>query len=305
MSFLLLLALSLGVAADATARTGVAGELHLPRARSLWVAPGPFTFGATQEELAAALAMCKRELAVLEQVDKVCVAEAMLAGEGPARVVYLRGFYLDRQEVSVRDYRHCVDAGRCDPRPLIESDPRMLDPRLPITSVSWFDADRYCSFIGGALPTELQWERAARGPRPRIFPWGDAPLEDRSNHGRFHIVNAGSPFAAPVVRIDERDGHPLLAPPGSFPEGASPDGFVDMAGNAMEWTRDSVGEEGPLRGPAILSQPLQGGRRMLRGGSFRQPLLYHRITAWEAAPPELRSAEVGFRCASERAIERR
>jgi formylglycine-generating enzyme required for sulfatase activity len=297
LSLLSLLPGGLGAAIQGgptTARTGAASELHLPAARSLWVPPGRFTFGATPEELKAALALCKRDLANME---RACTSE-LFAAEGPAREVYLAGFYLDRQEVTVAAYRRCVEAGRCDPRPLLESDPRLLDARLPVTNVSWFDADRFCAFVGGALPTELQWERAARGPRPRIFPWGDAPSEDRSNHGRFQILDPSGPFARPMLRVDERDGYALLAPPGAFPNGASPEGFVDLAGNAMEWVRDAVGDEGPARKPGATPTP--GSRRLLRGGSFRQPLLYQRTTAWEAAEPSLRSPEVGFRCAGRR-----
>jgi len=301
LSQILSIGLGLALGLEPSPRTGAAVEVRVPRARSLWVAPGMFTFGASTAEQAAALAMCRRDLGGME---RACTAE-LFAGEGPARPVYLRGYFLDRQEVTVAEYRRCVDAGRCDPRPLLDQDPRLLDPALPITNVSWFDADRYCTQLGGALPTELQWERAARGPTPRIFPWGDAPLARHANQGRFQVVNAGGPYAQPVVRVDEADGYALLAPPGSFPDGASPDGFVDLAGNAMEWVHDSMGEEGPVRTPGAERTPANGARRMLRGGSFRQPLLYLRTTAWEGAMPDLRSPEVGFRCASERAIERR
>jgi formylglycine-generating enzyme required for sulfatase activity len=276
------------------AHTGAALEVHLPAARTIWVPPGWFTFGASDEEQAAALALCQHDVGAL---PKACTPE-LFANEGPARNEYLPGFFLDREEVTVGAYRRCVDAGRCDPRPLVGADPRMLGARFPVTNVSWFDADRYCTFVGGSLPTELEWERAARGPRPRIFPWGDSALEDRSNHGRFEVLDANSPYARPMVRVDESDGYVLAAPPGSFPAGASPEGFVDMAGNVAEWVADAVGDDGPLRGkPGTL--PL-GARRMLRGGSFRQPLLYQRTTAWDAALPEQRSPEVGFRCVDDK-----
>jgi formylglycine-generating enzyme required for sulfatase activity len=279
--------------------SGGAVEVHLPAARPIWVPAGWFTFGASGDEQEAALALCLNSVGELR---KACTAD-LFSGEGPQRREYLAGFYLDRQEVTVGAYRRCVDAGQCDPRPLVDADPRMRDPKLPVTNVSWFDADRYCAFVGGALPTEQQWERAARGPTPRVFPWGYSAVGDRSNHGRFIVLDAGSPYARPMVRVDPSDGYAFLAPPGSFPAGASPEGFVDMAGNASEWVFDLVGDDGPQRGkPGVV--PL-GGRRMLRGGSFRQPLLYQRTTAWDSAAPESRSPEVGFRCAMRRVIDGR
>ena len=151
-------------------RAGAAIEVRVPSTRSLYVPPGWFTFGATAEEQAAALALCRADLGTLEHV---CVPD-LFVGEGPPRRTYVPGFYLDREEVTVAAYRRCVDAGRCDPRPLIDGDPRLADPRLPVTSVSWSDADRYCAFVGGRLPSEVEWERAARGPTPRVFPWGGA-----------------------------------------------------------------------------------------------------------------------------------
>jgi formylglycine-generating enzyme required for sulfatase activity len=270
-------------------------------AQMLWVPPGAFTFGASPDEQAAALAMCKKGLGELE---RAC-SDSMFTNEGPARQVFLPGFWLDRAEVTVGDYRRCVAAGRCDPRPLLLSDPRVVDAALPVSNVTWFDADRYCAFAGAALPTELQWERAARGKTARLFPWGNAPAEDRSNHGRFQIVDPTGPVPRPMFALDERDGYAFLAPSGAYPAGASPDGFVDMAGNLMEWVRDAVGDDGPARTSAQKAALGLGARRMLRGGSFRQPLLYQRTTAWDAEPPDLRSPEVGFRCAKERVIERR
>ncbi len=290
--------LALTVAAGVSSHTGRFSEVAVADSRVL-IPAGWFTFGATAEEQEAALALCMRDLGKLE---RACTPD-LAKGEGPPRSVFLPGFFIDKREVTVAAYRRCVAEGPCDPRPLLDADPRFLRRKLPITRVSWFDAQRYCSFVGGRLPTETEWERAARGNKPRIFPWGDALLPTRSNHGRFQVLDAGSVYARPMVTVDEQDGYAFLADVGSFPEGASPEGVLDLAGNATEWVADEVGDEGPQRG--VSSLPAPGARRMLRGGSFRQPLFYQRTTSWDAAMPDLRSPEVGFRCASERAIERR
>lgn len=278
------------------ARTGHASEVT-STSDSIRIPAGWFAFGASDEDRHAALELCRRDLGSME---KACTEE-LFKSEGPQTSVFLPAFYVDRTEVTVDEYRGCVRSGRCDPRPLLDSDPRLLQPQLPVTRVSWLDAQAYCHWVGGELPSELQWERAARGTAARIFPWGDAPRDGNSNHGRFVVIDPTGPYAHPMVRIDGRDGSVFLSPPGTYPTGTSQEGVVDLAGNAMEWVLDVVGDEGPARG----GQPAVGSRRMLRGGSFRQPLLYQRTTAWEAAAPELRSPEVGFRCAGEHAIERR
>lgn len=280
------------------AHTGRATEVRATN-DSIRIPSGTFAFGASDEDQHVALELCRRDLG---SMDKACTEE-LFRSEGPQQAVFLPAFHIDRIEVTVGDYRRCVRTGRCDPRPLLDGDPRFGDPKLPVTRASWFDAQTYCRWVGGDLPTEQQWERAARGTAARIFPWGDAPRDGNSNHGRFVVIDPTGPYAHPMVRIDERDGTAFLSPPGAYPAGTSQEGVADLAGNAMEWVLDRVGDDGPSR--AGGSQIEAGARRMLRGGSFRQPLLYQRTTAWEAAQPELRSAEVGFRCAGEHAIERR
>jgi formylglycine-generating enzyme required for sulfatase activity len=286
------------------ARTGVLSEVTLSGSR-VFVPPGWFVFGASKEEQALALSLCQKELTGLQQA---CSAQ-LFAGEGPERRIFLPGFYIDRTEVTNARYRRCVEAGTCDPAPLLDADPRLRDPGLPVVRATWFDADRYCRFVGMRLPSEIEWERAARGPLPvdgkaedhgRVFPWGDAPVDGRANTGRFVVLDPGGPYARPAVRVDERDGYAFLAPPGSFPSGASAEGVLDLAGNASEWVADAIGEEGPPRKPGAPQVLGANPRRMLRGGSYRQPLLYTRTTAWESAAADLRSPEVGFRCAKDR-----
>jgi formylglycine-generating enzyme required for sulfatase activity len=101
-----------------------------------------------------------------------------------------------------------------------------------------------------------------------------------------------------MIQADASDGHALLAPVGSHPEGASADGVLDLAGNVAEWTADSFDEAPPqVRSTVNPRGPLVGSLRAVRGGSWRQPLLYLRTTSRDAAAPDARSPEIGFRCA--------
>jgi len=136
--------------------------------------------------------------------------------EHPEHRVNLPAFAIDRTEVTRGQYNRCVRAHVCEetwiPRPTFH------DPNQPVVAVSWFAARAFCQWAGGRLPTEEEWEKAARGTDGRIYPWGnDAPTPERAVfHQRMNI------------------GHP--EPVGTHPAGDSPYGLHDMAGNVWEWT---------------------------------------------------------------------
>ncbi|HVV51450.1 MAG TPA: formylglycine-generating enzyme family protein, partial [Polyangia bacterium] len=137
--------------------------------------------------------------------------------ERPARKVTLRAFAIDRTEVTRGDYAACVDAGRCKSPP--GADPA-ADAKLPVTGVDWNDAQAYCKFAGGRLPTEAEWEKAARGTDGRQYPWGNDLDCARANWGNFE---GEGPCAG------KNPGHPVAV--GQYPTGASPYGALDMGGN--------------------------------------------------------------------------
>jgi serine/threonine-protein kinase len=178
-------------------------------------------------------------------------------------------FRIDRTEVTRAMYASCVAARRCQPLAL----DLQGEPGLPVTQVNWNQARAFCAYAGGRLPTEDEWEKAARGSSGRDYPWGDDLDCARANWGNFD--NEG-PCAG------KNPGRPVAV--GSYPQGASPYGALDMAGNVWEWVADKYN-----RDPS---------RRVVRGGSccsyFVEPRAANR-NAWDAS---YRDADLGFRCVS-------
>jgi len=220
-----------------------------------------------------------------------CGAE-YFAHEAVAHEVWLPTFGLDRTEVTVAAYDRCVRAGDCAAPLDPPSTPQTGVASLPVTGGSWYDAQRYCRHVGGRLPTEAEWERAARARDGRVFPWGWVLDGRRFNHGA----------VAPGCRDDD-DGFTLAAPVGSFPDGASPEGVLDLAGNVLEWVADRAAPDrgGYLFDRAVDPQgPRVGSERVVRGGSFELPMFMARATARMRRLPGVRVRDLGFRCAYDR-----
>ena len=215
--------------------------------------------------------------------------------EQPGHRVTLDPYAIDTREVSHRCFTRFVEAGGyTDPgywaregwawraregvtQPAFWDDPAFRIPTHPVVGVSWFEADAYCRWRGGRLPTEAEWEKAARGPDGRRYPWGAAWSAERANGD------------AVVGR---------LTPVGSYPGGVSPYGAHDMAGNVWEWVQDWYGKyyyrESPRANPP---GPPTGEGRVLRGGSWNFPPRHLRAAARTHLPPESRIRYLGFRCA--------
>ncbi len=277
------------------ARTGGATVVRRPLAAMVAIRGGRFTMGSSAEAQSAALDLCREEVGARNRAQ--CIRE-VVESEGPQRKVWVSAFAIDRVEVSVAAYRACVQAGACSPAPLSLSDPRFVAPMLPITSVTWGEAAAYCQWRGARLPTEAEWERAARGTDGRVWPWGNVLRGNVFNHGRFVGPDDNGGDFAPLLRPDGSDGATFTAPVGSYPEGASPDGVLDLAGNAMEWTADFYRPEPPQLGAAVNPRgPDASSMRSVRGGSWRTPPFFSRVSYRDYATPDTRSPEIGFRCA--------
>ncbi len=209
----------------------------------VFVPGGDFLMGSTDAQVQDAITQCLAD----GNPDWVC--EVNMEGETPQHTVMLDAFWIDKTEVTNSQYDICVMTGVCR-----KASCRNMEgadgPKNPVVCVTWDDAKTYCEWAGGRLPTEEEWEKAARGTDGRLYPWGNVFDGSKVN---YCDRNCGARHSDTSVN----DGYGGSAPVGSYPEGASPYGALDMAGNVEEWVddwRDSL-----------------SGMVMLRGGAWHQP----------------------------------
>ncbi|HZO14364.1 MAG TPA: SUMF1/EgtB/PvdO family nonheme iron enzyme [Polyangiaceae bacterium] len=208
-----------------------------------------------------------------EGVDNLCNTD-----EHPYHSVTLSGYRIDQFEVTRGDYKACIDEGRCA-TPACDWDATALADH-PVTCVTWQDASNYCTWAGKRLPTEAEWEFAARGTTGNRYPWGNDFGDDCS------LANGN------LCTLDTQ-------PVGSHPTGASWCGAMDMAGNVAEWINDYYSQTYYQSSPSMdPTGPASGGVRGLRGGSWNSSITEFRVSARAANTESFNNNETGFRCAS-------
>jgi serine/threonine-protein kinase len=204
--------------------------------------------------------------------------------ERPVHSVTLDAFWIDQTEVTNGMYAMCVDAGKCSPPSSIESQNRpsyygnSAFAEYPVVHVSWNAATAYCAWAGGRLPTEAEWEKAARGTDGRIYPWGN-----QSPSGTLLNFNGNLDDTSRV---------------GNYSAGASPYGALDMAGNVWEWVSDFYDKD-YYRNSTKNNPPgaLAGLSHVLRGGAYYQDMSGIRSTDRYMGAPTVAYSFIGFRCA--------
>ncbi len=194
--------------------------------------------------------------------------------ETPAHTVTLPAFRIDKYTVTVGEYSLYTGAtGRPPPREFENS--RLNHPLQPVVSLPWQQAKDYCLWAKKRLPTEAQWEKAARGTDARYYPWGNEP--DALN---VNIRGKG-------------DNYRNTSPGGKFPEGASPYGVMDMSGNVWEWTEDWYQ---PYPGNEYDNEFYGEKFKVMKGGSWNSNLDLARLAVRGKAFPEQKKNYIGFRC---------
>lgn len=228
-------------------------------ARLRYLAPGRFTIGVDQSALRGELKSLDKTAP--DDVDQTWAK--IFEYELPRQTLEFPALYMDKFEVTNRQYELFVAKTGAEPSGYRDF-PQFNGPNQPVTGVGWAGADAYCRWAGRRLPTEQEWERAARGAAASMFPWGaqaDARRFNGRRFGRYTTVNVGS-----------------------LPAGDTPEGLSDMAGNVWEFT----------------SSFWNAKSRVMRGGSFLNDLAFVRASVrWASARQDKGTEYLGFRCVIE------
>ncbi len=251
----------------------------------VYVPGGTFEMGSTEAEIEMAISQCK-------QVRGTCTRDFRMR-ESPQHAVTLDGFWMDQTEVTNAQYRLCVEAGACQaPTTCDWGEPTFGDASKtdhPVGCVGWYGAQAYCEWVGARLPTEAEWEYAARGEQGHTYPWGNTFDGTRLNYCDINCQEG--PWADTTVD----DGYAKSAPVGSYPDGASWCGAFDLAGNAWEWVADWLGAY-PSTAQTNPTGPATGSEKVMRGSSWVYDEERVRTAVRDFVVPTERDSPIGFRC---------
>ncbi len=268
-----------------------AGEVRLDGrgVPMVYIPAGPFTMGDSAD---VGLAECRKYWYKPNECKRDSYTD-----EEPAHTVTLDAYYLDQYEVTNARYAECVQAQKCAApgetksytRANYYGNPQYND--YPVITVDWNQAKAYCEWRGGRLPTEAEWEKAARGTDGRTYPWGNEFDGSRVN---FCDKNCTLEWA----NKNYDDGYADTAPVGSYPGGVSPYGVYDLAGNVWEWVNDWYGSGYYGGSPATNPLgPTNGDSRVRRGGGLVGNPSRVRAAGRFGSAPYFKNDVIGFRCA--------
>jgi len=271
--------------------TTASAEEHLIPADMVYIGQGGSVMGLDREEPV----VTGKKLTLYDRRMKTPWSAEALNDESPAHMVFLDPYFIDKYEVSNKHYGEFIKA-KGHPTPAYWDDPRLNKPQQPVVGVNWEDAKAFCESRGKRLPTEAEWEKAARGPEGNLYPWGNDFDPTRVNYGK---------------------NHDATMPVDSHPEGASYYGAYNMAGNVFEWVSDwydpkyygrletMVNPTGPDKAVWIggtgtyVDRLTVGEKRVIRGGSWIAPESTTRSTHrfWNNPLNNSYGVGLGFRCA--------
>ena len=251
---------------------GAEKKMNLPTNPShegmVFIPPGEYLMGSDSDQ----------GYKICQKYNKTC-KEKWFSDEQPVHKVKLDGYHLDIYEITQDEFKHAIGK---DPSEFSGS-------HLPVENVTWFEARKYCEHLGKRLPTEAEWERAARGTNNFVFWWGN-----KADSGKANFCDAQCEKRWRVSQLD--DGFTYTAPVGSFPPNDY--GLFDMAGNVYEWVSDWHDEgyyrNSPMENP---QGPKSGKKKVMRGGSWINYPTGVRPADRTDSKPNARMDFVGFRCA--------